>query len=297
MTYNTYHYSVYRFVPDIVRDEAMNLGVVVIDDDAAVARSAFLPDVRRKIAALAPDLNARITAKVVERFQRLVSGDFQASMEYPEDGRITSSERLRVLAAAMRNQFQLTEPRPYRARSLSDAVRQLYENFVKPRRATERDIDQQDASMPLKQLRALIWNSIRDWGEPVKDWVTEPVGDDAGAQVQIVQSRFGLAHDAAHRADYWVRLGEPLAAFVALSDPPDEGGLAWARRDAIPTIVADFRKINPRFTAVAVLPPDGRGVTSFERETRALLGTTEGVLIVHADELPELRPRIIPALV
>jgi hypothetical protein len=54
MTLSSYSYSLLRFVPDIARGEAANLGVIVVDDVAGETASAFLDDFGPKIAALAP---------------------------------------------------------------------------------------------------------------------------------------------------------------------------------------------------------------------------------------------------
>jgi hypothetical protein len=65
MTLSTYSYSLLRFVPDLARGEAANLGVIVIDDVAGESASAFIPDFGPKIAALAQGFSAvGITASV-----------------------------------------------------------------------------------------------------------------------------------------------------------------------------------------------------------------------------------------
>ncbi|MGI8549222.1 MAG: DUF3037 domain-containing protein [Dehalococcoidia bacterium] len=55
MKLHCFTYSVFRYVPDPVREEQVNLGVVVVSDADHVSRGAFLSAFRRKITALNPD--------------------------------------------------------------------------------------------------------------------------------------------------------------------------------------------------------------------------------------------------
>ena len=123
-----YHYSLLCFVPRIGRGEMVNVGVIVVDDATGAAVGAFLPDPSPKIDALAPGFNvAGIVADIDVLRHRL-----KTQRQPPADVWIRSSEQLRVLAGAMRNQLQLSEPRPYPAASLAAAARELYEDFVRP---------------------------------------------------------------------------------------------------------------------------------------------------------------------
>jgi hypothetical protein len=292
---STYQYSVIRFVPSIARDEAANVGVIVVDDESGTASGAFLRSIRSKVSALAPGFNVDLIADSVERLQRRAAAVYQGSLHYPEDARIKNSAQLRTLAGAMKNQIQLSEPRPYRAASLDAAAEQLYRDLVQPVSAPPAEEPPAQGGMSLKRLRSLIWGTIREWGKRPRQQETdsEPPGP---GMVQIVRRRLGRGPAAQHVADFWLQMGEPVAALIAIPADPREHGEAWARRDAVPTIAADFRQRNPRFQAVAVLPPNGRQATPFEQETRALLHGKDGVIVAHADELADLRERIIPSL-
>jgi hypothetical protein len=132
MTLSFYRYSVLRFVPGIARGEAANLGVIVVDDATGEAASAFLPDFGPKISALAPGFSVAGFTASVERFRR----QFGERRNGSDDHQIRSSARLAVLSGAMRNQLQLSGPKPFRAASLSEAARQLYDELVRPVGAT-----------------------------------------------------------------------------------------------------------------------------------------------------------------
>jgi hypothetical protein len=123
-----YHYSLLRFVPRIGRGETVNVGVIVVDDTTGASAGVFLPDPSPKICALAPGFNVAGIVADIDSIRRRVEEQRQSK----PDAWIRSSEQLRVLAGAMRNQLQLSEPRPYSAASLAVAAEELYEDFVKP---------------------------------------------------------------------------------------------------------------------------------------------------------------------
>jgi hypothetical protein len=138
MTLHEYRYSVLRFVPSIVRDEAVNVGVIVIDDANEATASAFLPDSAPKITALAPGYNVDGIIGAIDTIRRRLDGQHEPA---PADAWIRSSEQLRVLAGAMKNQLQLSEPRPWHAASLTDAAQQLYDLHVRPIDAATRPVN------------------------------------------------------------------------------------------------------------------------------------------------------------
>lgn len=129
MTLSFYSYSLLRFVPDIARGEAANLGVIVVDDAAGETASAFLADFGPKVTALAPGFSVAGISASVDQFRRQLGGPRRSASD---DVRIRSSAQLAVLAGAMRNQLQMSEPKPCRAASLSEAAQQLYEELVRP---------------------------------------------------------------------------------------------------------------------------------------------------------------------
>jgi hypothetical protein len=87
-----------------------------------------------------------------------------------------------------------------------------------------------------------------------------------------------------------------MAALIAIPDDPGEKFEAWARRDSIPTIARQFLRVNPRFRAVAVLPPNGKTPTKFAAETMELFESYDNVLVLHADELEDHREEIVGGL-
>ena len=273
-------YSVLRFVPDPVRGERINLGVVVVSDAEGVSRGQFLSGFRQKLTALAPNSKAELVERAVEDFKLRFEPSYRPTLFGERDPRVRSTRQLEALAGTMKNQLQLSTPKPYRAASLDDAVEELFAELVAPaKRAASAS-----KTMAPGRLRELILRTIRDWNENGIE-ITEA----AAEQIQ-------WAH---HYADFWISAGpsrEMLAALFAIPEDPEERHAAWALRDSVPTIAKIFREVNPRFQAVVVFPPDGHGQASFLAETQAFLGGLDGVIVTRADELAGLRDKIVPTL-
>ncbi|TAK66334.1 MAG: DUF3037 domain-containing protein, partial [Dehalococcoidia bacterium] len=265
-----FSYSLLRFVPDVARDEAINLGVIVVSDDERLSDGAFLSRFRGRLRSLAPTSNADAVENAIAVLRLQLGAAYQPGLnelvETEEVPVICSTPQLAAMAATMRNQFQLTEPRRYRAASLKDATSELFRDLVSPLHR----LPSTSKGMTLHQLQVLIRRTIRDWG---------------GTAVRIQERGLERARGARHFADFWVESGNPIAALIAIPEDPGERDQAWARRDSVPTIAAEFRTLDPRFQAVAVFPPNGHEPTEFVRETTEFLARRDGVLVIHADQL------------
>lgn len=128
----TLGYSVVRFVPDVARDEAVNLGVIVVDDACRHALAAFYPDVARRVRVFDPQVNVAVVASVLTRLESRARDASADGSPHFESAMIHTTEQLRVASASMRNQIQLSEPRSYNADSLEAAVAELYDLLVVP---------------------------------------------------------------------------------------------------------------------------------------------------------------------
>ncbi len=177
----------------------------------------------------------------------------------------------------MSNQLQLSEPKAYRAASLREALRELFDELIAP---PKRQVSPPRA-MTLAQLRDEIAQTIHEWA-----------GDAVRVETAVVEE----AERSHHYADFWLQVGKPVAALFAIPEEPDERHEAWMRRDSIPTVAAAFRALNPAFTAVAVLPPNGHQPSAFAAETQRFLGAIDGVKVTHVDQLPGLRGEILPSM-
>jgi hypothetical protein len=129
MNLREYQFSILSFVPSILRDERANLGVVVFDDATATMSCAFLPDCAPKIAALAPGFNITGMVGAVDGYRRRFE---EGHPPISAEGNVRLSAQFGVLAGAMRNQLQLSEPKSWPSSSLDAAGRELYDLHVRP---------------------------------------------------------------------------------------------------------------------------------------------------------------------
>lgn len=275
-----YSYSLVKIVPDPLRDETVNVGIVVVDQDARQGRAdfqRFTGQLRSRLKAMLPGLDVGAIEDGVESFKSQIGLEQQLPFVGSADARVTSHEQLEQLSAAMFNQLQVSPPRAYRGPSLAVATSELYALFVSPRRRPP----VKSAHMTLRSLRTQIRRVIERWGSP---------------ELQIQEKGLEQAGAFSHFADFWVEAGSPVAALIAIPDDPGERFEAWARRDSIPTIADAFARVGHRFRAVAVFPPNGKEPTPFVRETEQFLRAFENVLVLHADELEEHRAEIVPQL-
>ncbi len=270
-----FFYSVVRVVPDPVRKEALNVGVIVVDADGPDASAAFLRRFRTKLRLLDPWTEPSVLERLVDNLSSRL-GQFQPPLEGADES-ILGKKGLEHLAETMKNQLQMSVPAPYRATSIRAAVEELFADLVSPRRKPPTP----SKGMNLRQLKRVIRRTIQDWG---------------GALIQIEEDKVERGRGARHHADFWVERGDPIAALIAIPDDPEERDVAWAKRDSAPTIAQEFA--SPFFKTVVVFPPNGHAApTHFVTETMDFLAGYEGVLVMRADELTEYRDTIAPRLV
>lgn len=276
-----FNYSILKVVPDPLRDESINLGVIVIDEKNGLGRAEFqrfTRPLRSRITGLLPGVDVGAIEDGVESCRSQIGVETQLAFVDSKEDRISSAAQLEALSSELLNQLQLTRPLTYRGDSLQAVTDELYALFVSPRRRPP----VHDAHMTTKRLRTLIRRVVQKWG-------TE--------SLRIDERRLERAGAASHFADFWVESGSPLAALVAIPDDPGEKFEAWARRDSIPTIAAEFTRLNPTFCAVAVFPPNGIAPPApFVQETMDFLKAYEHVLVLRADQLEAHRSQIAPSL-
>lgn len=279
MELKRFAYSLVRYVPDVVRGEIVNLGVVVISEEDGQAGSRFLPRVRQRIGLLDPNADAEFVQELVDGIARRFTGTYQPTLGETQSEPITTAAALSQLGSVLRNQIQLGPPARYRGASLDQALDHLFGTLVAP---VAKRKEPAERHMTVGRIRDLIREAIKQWSSDavqVEEATTEKVGG------------------VTHRADFWLSMGSPTAALLAIPNDPEEYDIAWFRRDSLPTVAREFRTINPRFKAVAVFPPQVDEDAQFISETKSLLRGEEGVIVTSVDALPGLREQLIPQLV
>lgn len=124
-----YTYSVARFVPDTIRGEFVNIGLVVVNDDTGEALVANLQNRKR---ARCIDVNSTLPS-VVEALERL-SARFDVSSERdstPDQNHEISPEGwLRQIAREYQNMLTFTAPQWILAESVHQASARLTHRFL-----------------------------------------------------------------------------------------------------------------------------------------------------------------------
>lgn len=157
-----FQYSVVRYMPNVVRDEAVNVGVLIWAVDGNLFRSKFL---RRSSAVrkLWPSADQDLVAN----FQRqilLVASTRQAAldgMDHPLVERFGNPADSTFLARARREftgNLQLTEPRGYQAATIDEALQWAYSTYVEEPRSGPRPINAQVIA-PFR-LRMRLWSAF-----------------------------------------------------------------------------------------------------------------------------------------
>lgn len=132
MPREVYHYSILRFVPNPVREEALNLGVMLIRDEGGYADYRMLARIKTRIRVAAPGFDIRLLESFEADLRSLIGGvGFQR--------RLGASQALIVqdlvrLADTHANQIQFTDPRVYLTEEPDKALDDLFVEFVRPRR-------------------------------------------------------------------------------------------------------------------------------------------------------------------
>ena len=111
----TYSYIVSRFVPNQIRNEAVNIGIIVVDPDTGKTAHRFMGNLRG-LKARCPGANLRGLEDIV--------GSIRVS-DMP--GGVDDLERL---AEIHTYSMQFTEPRAVAAPTLEDALRDMFDIYI-----------------------------------------------------------------------------------------------------------------------------------------------------------------------
>jgi len=274
-----FQYSILRFVPDPIREEAVNLGVLVVSEDGNQSTGRFNHQFRGRVRSLASDFPFEQVEATIQSLEERCSESMQPrfSQQAPDE-RILHPPQLAALAAVMENQFQLTPPRRYLGTTLRAAADELYRAFV----SVSRRSAVQPRAMTRQQLREHIWKTIRFWGKDRPLTVSR-------------ESRMERGRRASHAADFWIRNGLPAAAIFAIPSAPADIAIALAYRDSIPTVLKDMREVSPSFQVVAVMP-SFEDRSALVEDTRSLLEGIQSVNVVDLEGLPPLEQDLVRRL-
>ncbi len=150
-------FSLVRYVPDVVKGEFTNIGVVLREAGSETATVKFTRDWAR-VRCMDPDADVALLESLEsEMEQRLLAG---------VDNRINARPLLETLEDSLSNSVQLTEMRGTLAESLSAEMEQLLRLYVEPLKAPSSRRRQSGRAAIVAQMRteferAGVWQLMR----------------------------------------------------------------------------------------------------------------------------------------
>jgi hypothetical protein len=280
----TLAYALIRYVPDVTREEFVNIGVIVVSDADRESAVRVLPGyrLRGRLRLLSGRADPAVVLRLLTELSRRARASYGPRFDQSDEAALTSSEQLQSLKMAMPNQIQLSDLKAYRAAGVQMAADELMVRLVIPRSA-EKPVPA--AHMTLAELRERIQDVVTRW---------------QGQGVVVDDASLRSAEGGGHYADVWVEADTPLrqgrqvlAAFFAFPEEPGSRSEVFLRRDAVPTLTSAFQKENPHFRTVAVFPPNGHEPSPFIRETIAMLRGISGVVVTHLDRLDAMKADVL----
>jgi hypothetical protein len=154
----TFQYVIVKYVPNVLRDESVNVGALVRDPDSGAFEYRFLPR-----GAIVRKLWPTADTKIVRHLERQLAKtkESQLSLDQPTLGRVGSPASSDFFARA-REEFtgnlQMTLERGIAADTLDSALQWAYSTFVAEPRASARPINYQ-ALAPI-QTRERLWRAF-----------------------------------------------------------------------------------------------------------------------------------------
>src|ERR1700674_1113496 len=122
-------YSVVRVVPDPIKNEGINVGVVVASD-VGRGRLKWNPRFTTRVRALQRDFSFDAVDQAIRGLEKLLHVDPDVLTLWDTRQVRADEALLTSLALRLNNQLQLTEPRRYRARTVEEAAESLFRRFV-----------------------------------------------------------------------------------------------------------------------------------------------------------------------
>lgn len=270
-----FFFSVIRVVPDPIKDEAVNIGVVVASEEGRAAMKVRVP--RSRIRDMQRSFSFETLNRSIIELGRVLGVEAQLAFGENVTGYLPQA-RMDVLADSLSNQLQLTRRNEHLGSSLDSALAALFFRFVAKRMPAA------TYSSPLTHaaLNQRIRAALKQWNAP---------------HMRIQPGGLLRGKSASHPVDTQILNGHPRAGIYALATHPDDRQLSYLYRDSLPTIAQDM---GPEFKVYAVLPPETERTdpkeTEFAAETEQLLVEQGRIPTVTLDKIDTIRPEIVKLL-
>jgi hypothetical protein len=278
-----YSYSVLRFVPDPARGEAVNLGLLVGDDDAQEWELRLIQNLRRAKA-----VDDHGVLQLALSFVDQLETHIEALERVSERSSVApiSSELVTRLAGEMQNIVQLTPPAPVVAASAEEALDLLFDELlVDPTARRYRFLKKHPAVGATR--RAYRNHHVPDEAierrAPITAGAYDGVFDFAVYNGKALQ----LVHCWSFQLPNQEELAEQVKAWAwVVREVRARGGILRAAGREVQVPSGDDFEI----AAVFIPPADGQGDVHAYEEARAAFEETH-VLALQPDQADELGER------
>lgn len=187
-------YSIVRYVPDPIRGERVNVGVILASSDPPFFDSRFLPKSQtRKLAALS---GVKVCSFFRDLEQELADGRVTLQGRFESAESTWSADLLRTASNNWSHTIQLSEPRRVRGKDPKSLLRRLYLDYVNSSRKRPRDF----------RDRRWVKAEIRD---EVERLVTEALGHPPGEHTFARAASYKVSV-ALMRSTLSFRTGSPI---------------------------------------------------------------------------------------
>jgi len=254
-------YSIIRYVPDPLREEHMNIGVVVAADDATYADVRFLNTWKRAQRFSQHDV----------AFLRDFAQDFELDVARQPDlfgGRGFTSERLQHYASNWYNAIQFSEPRASVASNPRALLNRLYTQYVEPESGKMRRA---------RDKRAVVRLALTELSSALANLIPLHTPD-------VLKNETIVGLKDLHNLDLVIRNGRPLFGVEGLSFAKPPSGELENEVNAAAWHIGDILAASSDFPiGVVVIPP----ARSREDYTNAVnLYRKMGAEVVEEPEVP-----------
>lgn len=121
------HYSIVRFIPDLIRDEPINVGVLLQTGDNM---DLMVPVALTQLEKLTPDMDKEYLSMALENLRDEVGEGLTAPWR-------SNSDYLSFLHSEFIHEIQISSPRPVVVDDFIGELKELFETFVSQRAVSE----------------------------------------------------------------------------------------------------------------------------------------------------------------
>jgi hypothetical protein len=174
--YISYKYSVIRAVPNPIREEAVNVGMVLIDENKRMVRYKFIRNAELRVKKIDPEFSPEAIRAFRRDFEEILGqSDRQYKMELWHREK-NVSEAISRMADAYAGQIQFTPVRTTWASSVDEAFGKLYGQLVElPERVKPLGF------LSRRGLKERAWNQLSLFSPPGEAKYDERLNGRSGA--------------------------------------------------------------------------------------------------------------------